>query len=194
MLNEASKETFDIIVVPGVPFQEDSTWSRLMKARVYWSKYLYDKGIAKNIMYSGSAVYTPYYEGEIMALYGAAIGIPKEHIYAETKAEHSVENIYYGYKKAKLLGFEKIALASDPFQSKQLARFVKVRLGKDVGVIPMVFDTLRAMEPKMIDPDIDFNKAYKKDFVSLVSRESFWQRFKGTRGGYIDSTAYTSDK
>ena len=55
-------------------------------------------GMAKNVMFSGSAVYTPYYESKIMALYAEAIGIPKERIYIETEAEHSTENIFYSYR------------------------------------------------------------------------------------------------
>lgn len=100
LLKDAEKKTYDIIVVPGVPLV-NGQWSDVMKARVYWSKYLFDKGIARNIMYSGSSVYTPYKEGEVMAMYAKAIGIPAEHIFTETKAEHSTENIYYSYKKAK---------------------------------------------------------------------------------------------
>ncbi|HMU73173.1 MAG TPA: YdcF family protein, partial [Ferruginibacter sp.] len=78
-LEKAKTKTYDVIVVPGVPFTEQG-WDSVMKARVYWSKFLYDKGIAKNIMYSGSSVYSPYYEGKIMALYAIAIGIPKENV------------------------------------------------------------------------------------------------------------------
>jgi uncharacterized SAM-binding protein YcdF (DUF218 family) len=124
LFRAAETETYDVIVVPGVPL-ENGRWSRTMKARVYWSKYLYDRGIAKNIMYSGSSVYSPYYEAEVMALYAQALGIPKEDILTETKAEHSTENIYYSYKKAKLLGFDRIALASDPFQTKLLRRYTQ---------------------------------------------------------------------
>src|SRR4030042_812990 len=106
-LEESMEENYDIIVIPGVPF-ENGQWSYTMKGRVYWSKYLYDKGIAKNVMYSGAAVYSPYYEGEIMALYAEKIGIKRENIYTETLAEHSTENIYYSFKKARILGFERI--------------------------------------------------------------------------------------
>lgn len=70
-------------------------------------------------MYSGSSAYSPYYEGEIMALYAIAIGIPKENVFTETRAEHSTENLFYVYLKAKKLGFTHIALATDPFQAKQ---------------------------------------------------------------------------
>src|SRR4028118_889036 len=79
LLKQSDGETYDVIVVPGVPF-ENGRWSRTMKARVYWSKYLYERGLAKNIMYSGSSVYSPYYEAEVMALYAQALGVPKEHI------------------------------------------------------------------------------------------------------------------
>jgi hypothetical protein len=43
-----------------------------MKGRVCWSKYMFDKGIAKNVIYSGGAVYSPYCEAEILALYNKA--------------------------------------------------------------------------------------------------------------------------
>jgi uncharacterized SAM-binding protein YcdF (DUF218 family) len=189
LYNEASQKQYDIIVVPGVPF-ENGKWDRIMKGRVYWSKFLFDKGIAKNIMYSGSAVYSPYYEGIIMALYAEAIGIPKENIFSETKAEHSTENIYYSFKKAKLLGFKTVALASDPFQSKNLRKFAHKKLSPDIGIIPFVGDTLKAMEPNMTDPVIDSQQAFNKDFKSIKDREGFWKRLRGTYGKNIDTSAY----
>lgn len=190
LFKESAQESFDMVVVPGVPF-ENGQWSRTMKARVYWSKYLYERGIAKNIMYSGSSVYSPYYEAEIMSLYAQALGIPKKNIFTETKAEHSTENIYYSYRKAKLLGYDKIALASDPFQTKLLRRFTRKRVSREVKLIPMIIDTLKIMEPHMVDPTIDFEQAANKDFVSILKRESFWKRLKGTRGRSIDTTAYS---
>ena len=39
----------------------------------------------------------------------------------------------------------------------------------------------------MIDrcPKIDTTAAYAKDFVSIMDRESFWQRFRGTMGSRV---------
>ncbi|MBC7887757.1 MAG: YdcF family protein [Ferruginibacter sp.] len=186
----AAAETvqYDIIVVPGAPLENDQ-WSRTMRGRIYWAKYLYDRGITKNIMFSGSAVYTPYYEGIIMAQYAIAIGIPAEHVFYETKAEHSTENIYYSVIKANELGFKKIALASDPFQTKTLRSFTRKKLNRDIGMLPMVMDTMKMLEPAMIDPVIDIKKAFKKDFVSIKNRQGFFKRLKGTMGYNIkDST------
>ena len=186
---KAVTQSYDMVAVPGVPFTE-AGWDSTMKARVYWSKYLYDKGIAKNIMYSGSSVYSPYYEGEIMALYAIAIGIPKENVFTETKAEHSTENLYYVYLKSKKMGFTKLALATDPFQAKQLRRFARVKISKEVGLIPIVFDTLRSMQANMTNPKIDYQKAYNSNFISIKSKESFWKRLRGTMGKNIDYNAY----
>ncbi|MGN6435957.1 MAG: YdcF family protein [Agriterribacter sp.] len=180
---------YDIIIVPGIQF-ENGQWDRVMKGRIYWSKYLLDKGITENIMYSGAAVYSPYNEAEIMALYAEAIGIPREKIYTELLAEHSTENIYYGYKKAKQLGFKKIALASDPFQTRMLKKFVKKKINPDVALIPMVVDTMKLIEPSMTDPVIDYKKAYRENFISIKKRESFWKRLRGTIRGNMDTTAY----
>jgi hypothetical protein len=189
LYNKASEKSYDLVVVPGVPL-ENGKWSDVMKARIYWSKYLFDKGIAKNIMYSGNAVYTPYVESEVMALYAEAIGIPKENIFTESKAEHSTENIYYSYKKSKKLNFNRIALASDPFQTKMLQRFTRLRVSKDVDLIPIVFDTLKSMEPAMKDPVIDPSTAFVTDFTSLPERKSFWNRLQGTMGKDLDKNAY----
>ena len=189
LFSKVEKEQFDAIIVPGLPF-ENGKWDRTMKGRVYWSEYLYNKGIAKNIIYSGAAVYSPYYEGKIMALYASAIGIPAEHIYTETIAEHTTENVYYSYKLAKKLGFTRIALASDPFQTKMMRRFIRKKMDNNIALIPFVTDTLRLIEPSMIDPVIDYPQAFKKGFVSLKKREGLLKRWRGTRGKNIDKKVY----
>ena len=189
LLKEASLKSYDIIIVPGVPL-ENGQLSNTMKARIYWSKYLFEKGIAKNIMYSGSAVYSPYYESKIMALYAEAIGIPKRNIFTEIKAEHSTENIYYSYLLAKKLNFNRVALASDPFQTKMLRRFTREKVSPDIDLIPIVFDSLNIMKVSEHEPKVDIQKAFALDFKSLPEREGFWKRLRGTRGLNIDVNAY----
>jgi hypothetical protein len=184
---------FDAIIVPGVPFS-DGKWSRIMKGRVYWSKFLYDRGITKNVIYSGSAVYSPYEEGKIMAAYAIALGIPAEHVFSEVRAEHSTENVWYSYRLARNLGFRTIGVASDPFQTRMLRNFVKNKIAKEVALIPMVEDTMKAMETTMTDPKIDPAPALRAGFVSIKSRESLFKRLRGTMGKNIDSSAYSNGK
>jgi uncharacterized SAM-binding protein YcdF (DUF218 family) len=185
----AASGPYDVIIVPGIPLN-DGKWDRVMKGRIYWSKYLFEKGIAKNIMYSGSAVYSPYYEAKVMALYAIALGLPTENIYTELKAEHSTENIYYSYQYARKLGFKKIAIASDPFQTRTLRGYARKRVSPDITLIPFVKDTLKMIEPAMIDPAIDYQKAFNPGFISIKKRYSFWKRMRGTIRGNIDTAAY----
>jgi vancomycin permeability regulator SanA len=169
---------FDAIIVPGVPF--DTAWSDIMKLRVLWSYHLYNRGLTKNIIFSGSALYTPYVESRIMAEYAKKLGIPAEHIFTEERAEHSTENIFYSYYMAKDLGFHNVAVATDPFQSKMVRSFAK-RKKLDVSYVPTIFDTIHAYYPNA-DITIDPTWAEVEDFVALPDREGFWKRFAGTMG------------
>ena len=180
---------YDVIIVPGTPLL-NGKWGRVLKGRVYWSKYLFEKGITKNIIYSGSSVYSPYYEARVMALYAISLGIPEKNIYTELKAEHTTENVYYSYKYAKKLGFNKIAIASDPFQTKTVRGYAKRRVSSGIALIPFVIDTMKILEPNMVDPQIDFQPASNADFISIKKRDSFWKRLRGTLRGNIDTTAY----
>ena len=180
------KKPFDAIIVPGTPFV-DGKWDRTTQGRMLWAKHLYDSGVTKNIICSGSDVYSPYKEGEIMRLYAVEMGIPATNVFAETQAEHSTENLFYGYKLARAQGFEKVAFASDVFQSKLLKRFVRKmhrKLDADITVIPMLEDTIAGMDQST--PQIDPSSAYTSDFVSIVERESKWKRFMGTLGKNVE--------
>lgn len=173
-----SKMPFDAIIVPGVPF--DTAWSDIMRMRVLWSYHLYNRGLTKNIIFSGSAVYSPYIESRIMAEYAKKLGVPAEHIFTEERAEHSTENIFYSYYMGKDLGFQNIAVATDPFQSKMVRSFAK-RKKLDLAYVPIVFDTIHAYFPET-NVSIDPTWAEVDDFVALPDREGFWKRFAGTMG------------
>ena len=122
---------FDAIIVPGVPY-EDAALDSVMKARVIWAYVLYKNGITRNVIFSGSAVYSPYYEALIMGLYAKQLGIPAKSIYYDTQARHSTENVYYSYLLAKDKGFKKVALATDPFQSRLLTNYTGMRFGSPI--------------------------------------------------------------
>jgi len=175
------EKPFDVIIVPGVPYEKDQTTS-VMKMRIWWAKHLYDSGFTRNIIFSGSAVYSPFVESIAMKVIADSLGIPAERTFAETKAEHSTENIYYSWKMAKRLGFRKIALATDPFQSRLLKSFIR-KYCPEIQEVPIVFDVL-AIDDGVL-PTIDTTTAFVADFVSIKEREGFWQRLNGTMGKRI---------
>jgi len=171
------KAPFDAIIVPGVPY--DTAWSRTMKGRVLWSYHLYTTGVAKNIIYSGGAVYTPYVESRIMAEYAKALGIPETHIFTEENAEHSTENLSYSMAIAQKHGFTNVALATDPYQNVMLRSFGR-RKNLPVTHLPFITDTLEKYSH--IEVVIDPTPAYRHNFVSLPDREGFFKRLMGTMG------------
>lgn len=177
------KQPYEAVIVPGVPLEEED-WSQIMQARVYWSYHLYKEGITDNIIYSGSAVYTPYLESKVMALYAQELGIPEDDIYIEKCAEHSTENLFYSYQLAKDLGFQKVALATDPFQTFMLTSTIKTRLQYKVGIVPIVFPKVGEMD--MRTPEIDKKKARVDEFTSIDEREKPLEQFMGTLGLKID--------
>lgn len=178
---EKDSEPYDVIIVPGVPY-EDPTLKIIFKARILWAKYLYDHEIAKNIIFSGSSVYNPYIEGEIMRIYADSLGIPSSHTFSETQAEHSTENIYYSLLMAKRLGFKKIAIATDQYQAIIIRRFIRQNC-PEVKVIKIEYDKINLITAPW--PAIDPSSAYVNNFVSLVDRENKVKRFMGTLGKNI---------
>lgn len=173
------KAPYDVAIVPGYPYHRDSM-SFIMVNRVYWALHLYKKGIVRNFIFSGSAVYSPYKEGIVMALFAEKIGIPKENIFIESKAEHSIENLYHSYKIAKDLGFQSIVFASDPSQSNFVKSINDKRFKMDVGYIPIIYDTLRVMNK--VVPKLNFQEALVTSFISIEDREGILTRLRGTRG------------
>lgn len=178
----AKNKQYDAIIVPGVPFIAPS-WDMTMQMRVIWGVHLYKRGFAKKIIMSGSSVYSPYVEAQIMKLYAISLGVPEEDIIVEGKAQHSTENVWYSYKLAKSMGYQYIALSTDPFQTRMVYRFGKRRL-KELQYLPVLFDTLKTI-PRTV-PQIQY-EGYKVDtFKSIIETQSFWYRLRGTMGAHID--------
>lgn len=153
---------YDVIIVPGIPFKNNE-WDGAMKTRVLWSVYLYKNGLAKNIIYSGSAVYSPYYESEIMKLYAIELGVNPSHIFTEKEAKHGVENLYYSYVLARQLGFRKIALATDPAQNLQIGYYGRPMVNK-IELLPALMDKINF--EKLDQVHIDISAAYSSNFVN----------------------------
>lgn len=179
----AAHPQYDAVIVPGVPFIPPQ-WDMTMQMRVLWGVHLYKRGFTKKIIMSGSSVYSPYVEAKIMKLYAMQLGVPEQDIIIEDRALHSTENVWYGYKLAKSMGYQHVALSTDPFQTRMTYRFGKRRI-KELYFLPVIFDTLKTI-PRTT-PVIDY-APLKLDstFKPITETQSFWYRFRGTMGKHID--------
>ncbi len=173
---------YDVVIVPGTPYN-GKDWDTKMKGRVIWANYLIQNGFANKVIFSGGAVYTEYTEAKIMALYAETLGTPKESILIEDKAQHSTENIYNSYVMAKKLGYTKIAVASDPYQSNLLMRFTRRRFKLPIAHIPFKISILKEIDD--VHPTIDPSSAKVENFKPITETQSFWYRLRGTRGKNI---------
>ena len=173
------KKVFDAIIVPGIPY-DGNGWDSIMKARVIWAYTLYKNGVTKNIIFSGDAVYSPYRESQVMGLYAEAIGIPQKHIFFDTLARHSTENVYYSYLLAKELGFKSLALATDPFQAFTLKAYSRKRFGTPVYHLPFIVDTLKTYN--YFNPKINASHIKVQNFESITAQQGFFRRFKRNYG------------
>lgn len=168
-VNRANKKYFarapyDVVIVPGYPYYDSAPPFPLLACRMNWVKELYDKGIAKNIIFSGGAIHTPYVEAKVMKIISDTLGIPQAHVFMEDKAPHSYQNVTYSNKLAKQLGFKKIAIATDPYQFAYMSLF----LGAAPGVGILTFSPDSAEAKKYFQPLPYFNPrdAFVKDFVA----------------------------
>ncbi|MFI5140570.1 MAG: YdcF family protein, partial [Sphingobacteriales bacterium] len=164
---------YDVIIVPGIPF--DSLGSNsLLKARIYWAKYLYDNGLAKNIIFSGGAIHNCYVEGKVMKIFADSLGIPPSHTFSEVNAEHSIENVYLGWRMAHKMGYTKIALATDPFQSYTLGSFIN-RYTPGMARLPL--QNADSLYKKDL-PKANLSSAYVCGTLTIEKRMGFFQRLR----------------
>jgi uncharacterized SAM-binding protein YcdF (DUF218 family) len=172
----------DVAIVPGLPLYHGK-WDTLLKSRLVWSAYLFKAGIVSNVLYSGNAVYSPWMEGPSMALFAEKLGIDTAHIIVDTIAEHSTENLFYGYQIAKKMGYKTIAIATDPFQCAMLHKYAKKNFKETIYFIPIIYDSIRRQ--MNIELQMDTALTYKHNFIPIEERLNYKDRFKGTAGKNI---------
>jgi uncharacterized SAM-binding protein YcdF (DUF218 family) len=185
--NNIKNQPFDAVIVPGIPFNGHQ-WDDVMKMRVVWAVYLYNEGITKNIIFSGSAVYTPFIESKIMKQYAVALGVDSNNIFVETKAEHSSENVYFSYLLARENALTNVAVATDLVQTKMVKKFV-AKKKIPVSYLPAKISIIQ----DIVVPDsisIDTMEAYVPNFTSIEETQTQQYRWRGTQGKNIDFRKY----
>lgn len=181
-LDDENRTAYDAVIVSGFPFDsEEGRLNPFQHMRLFWAYHLYVTGETKNIIVSGGAVHTPYVEAEVFALYLKKLGVNPRHIIIENQAEHSTENVFYSLELAKHHGFEKVALATDPMQSRMISYLLRDS-DVDIDYLPADLKALGMNYWKCFHTRVDGSSAYVTNFVPLKEREERKERMKGTRG------------
>lgn len=158
---------YDAIIVPGIPY-DTANPEFMMSVRIRWAKMLYEKGVTKNIIFSGSAVHSPFIEGRYMKIIADSLGIPSSHTFSEERALHSTENITYGLQMANSLGFKKVAVATDPYQSIFLSSMYE-KINPSLPFLPLSVDSINTF--KKLLPQINVTAAFVQNFIPLEKRK-----------------------
>jgi uncharacterized SAM-binding protein YcdF (DUF218 family) len=80
---------------------------------------------AELIVFSGSASRGRPAEGDAMAAYAAALGVPARLIATESRASTTWENVEYSLPL--LHGFERLAFVSDPLHAARARRYLRAQ-------------------------------------------------------------------
>ena len=182
-----SDKQYDAIIVPGYPFTPNGKMNMIYKMRLHWAVELYNTGVTKNIIVSGGAVHTPFVEAEIYALYLKEMGVDPSDIHIESRAEHSLESVYYGMELAQELGYESVAVATDLFQSGMI-HILSKKHNLKFEYLPAKIGFIISKRWNSFKGEIDYMQAYVEDFVPLKEREDKKTRMEGTRGRVFDSS------
>lgn len=174
---------YDAVIIPGFPFNPDGKMNAIYRMRLAWALELYETGRTQHIILSGGAVHSPYVEAEIFAMYLMGKGIPANALILERNAEHSLENVFYSMEIAEKYGFEKVAVATDMWQSGmiQFIAMIEKHDLSNVDFIPARFSVVNRYW-KSFNFEIDHQLAYKEDFVPLIARKDKQTRRQGTHG------------
>jgi vancomycin permeability regulator SanA len=178
---EEKPTTYDAIIVPGYPYQPDEKMNAIYKMRLHWAAELYRTGRTEKIIVSGSAVHSPYIESRIFSLYLQEMGVNAEDIITEEQAEHSLENVFYSLELASENGLEKVAVATDLFQSGMI-QFLGRKHNLEIEYIPAKMGFIIGKKWKSFKGSIDPSSAFVENFVPLKERETREERMNGTRG------------
>lgn len=162
-----SKAPYDVIIVPGIPY-DTANPEFMMSVRIRWAKLLYEKGVTKNIIFSGSAVHSPFIEGRYMKIIADSLGIPSTNTFSEENALHSTENITYGLQMASSLGFKKVAVATDPYQSIFLSSMYE-KISPSLAFLPLNVDSINSF--KKLLPYVNVKAAFVQNFIPLEKRK-----------------------
>jgi uncharacterized SAM-binding protein YcdF (DUF218 family) len=105
---------FDAIIVLGTPAKADGTPGLEAAQRTLEGIREYRAGVAPHIILTGGPAHNHFVEGQSMADFAAAQGVPREALIVEGQAQDTIQNIYYSKKIMDANGWKSAEIVSSP--------------------------------------------------------------------------------
>jgi len=103
---------FDVLIVLGVPADEDGNPTPAQLSRVNEAVHEYERGIAPRMIMTGGAVHSRFVQGQVMAQAAHAQGIPESAIFVEPQAVDTIQNACYAVRIMKAHGWSSAEVIS----------------------------------------------------------------------------------
>jgi uncharacterized SAM-binding protein YcdF (DUF218 family) len=105
---------FDTIIVLGTPAKADGTPGTEAAQRTLEGIREYHAGVAPHIILTGGPAHNHFIEGQSMADFAAAQGVPREALIVEGQAHDTIQNIYYSKQIMDVNGWKSAEIVSSP--------------------------------------------------------------------------------
>ncbi|SEB37435.1 YdcF family protein [Terriglobus roseus] len=111
----SAQDHFDTLMVLGTPAKADGTPSAELRERIDEGVREYKAGVAPHIIMTGGAAHNKFVEGQVMADYAAAEGVPRDAIIVEGQAQDTIQNIWYSHAIMEKNGWHSAEVISSPY-------------------------------------------------------------------------------
>jgi uncharacterized SAM-binding protein YcdF (DUF218 family) len=104
--------SFDVAIVLGCPANPDAQLSLCQACRVHAAVDVFERRVARNLLFSGADAHSPDIEAVVMANAAIARGVPDDRIARETTALTTWQNLRYSRRIARSHAWRDVLIVS----------------------------------------------------------------------------------
>jgi uncharacterized SAM-binding protein YcdF (DUF218 family) len=117
----SEQQRFDTLIVLGTPAKPDGTPSPELRERIDEGVREYKAGVAPHLIMTGGSAHNRYVEGQVMADYAIAEGVPRDAVFVEGQAKDTIQNIWYSHILMEAHGWHSAEVISSPYHLPRTA-------------------------------------------------------------------------
>nr|AYM53963.1 hypothetical protein [Pyxidicoccus sp.] len=128
-------EAADAVVVLGARVLPGGVPSGALRARTEKAVELYQRGLARRLVFSGGVGVNPPSEARVMLALATRLGVPAEACVLEEESHSTEENARFAAKLLREAGARRVVVVSDPYHLLRARQYFRLN-GLDVGTSP----------------------------------------------------------
>lgn len=125
----------DAVVVLGARVLPGGVPSGALQARTEQAVALYQRGIARRLLFSGGVGVNPPSEASVMRALAVRLGVPEEACVLEEASHSTEQNARYSAELLRALGARRVVVVSDPYHLLRARQYFRLQ-GFEVDTSP----------------------------------------------------------